>query len=278
MKKQPICAILYDFDSTLAVTDMQNFDFIPRLGMTPAEFWGETGKFSEETGCERILSYLYTMIKISRDKGIPLTRDYLRQCGKNITFFPGVTTWFNRINEFGAQNGVKVEHYLVSSGNKEIVEGCSIAKEFEKIYGCEYIYDENGVAIWPKLAINYTQKTQYFFRISKGAYEVTDDNGVNEKARNRRIPYSNIVYIGDGMTDIPSMIVVKNNGGRSIAVYPKGKEEKVRDLYDDGRVNFLSQADYGAGKNLEKVMKLIIQSISVNHQLNENENRDRPAD
>ncbi|MBQ2069560.1 MAG: HAD family hydrolase, partial [Bacilli bacterium] len=226
----------------------------------------------------RILSYLYTMIKISRDKGIPLTREFLQQCGKNITFFPGVTTWFSRINEFGAANGVKVEHYLVSSGNKEIVEGCSIAKEFEKIYGCEYIYDENGIAIWPKLAINYTQKTQYFFRISKGAYEVTDDNGVNEKARHRRIPYSNIVYIGDGMTDIPSMIVVKNNGGRSIAVYPKGKEEKVRDLYDDGRVNFISPADYGAGKNLEKVMKLIIQSISVNHQLNENENRDRPAD
>ena len=278
MKKQPICAILYDFDSTLAITDMQNFSFIPRMGMTPAEFWDETGKFSEQTGCERILSYLYTMIRIAKEKNIPLTREFLADCGKAITFFPGVTTWFKRINDFGAENGVKVEHYIVSSGNKEIIEGCSIAKEFEKIYGCEYIFDENGIACWPKLAVNYTQKTQYFFRISKGAYEVNDDNGVNEKAKFRRIPYSNIVYIGDGMTDIPSMIIVKNNGGRSIAVYPKGKEEKVQFLYDDGRVNFLSPADYSSGKNLEKIMRLIIQSIAVNHALSENENRDKPSD
>ena len=276
--KKPICAILYDFDSTLAVTDMQNFGFIPNLGMTPAEFWGETAKFSERTGCDRILSFLSTMIDQAKKKGIPLTREYLRECGKNISFFPGVTTWFSRINAYGEELGVKVEHYIVSSGNSEIIEGCSIAKEFMKIYGCEYVYDENGVACWPKLAINYTQKTQYFFRISKGAYEVNDDAGVNEKAKSRRIPYSNIVYIGDGMTDIPSMIIVKNNGGRSIAVYPKGKEEKVQDLYDDGRVNFISPADYSSGKNLEKIMKLIIQSISVNHQLNISENRDRPAD
>ena len=278
MKKQPICAILYDFDSTLAVTDMQNFGFIPSLGMTPAEFWGETAKFTAETGCERILSFLYTMIAQAKKKGITITRDFLRNCGKNISFFPGVTTWFSRINQFGAEHGVKVEHYIVSSGNSEIIEGCPIAKEFAKIYGCEYVYDEEGKAIWPKLAINYTQKTQYFFRIAKGAVEANDDAGVNEKAKTKRIPYSNIVYIGDGMTDIPSMIIVKNNGGRSIAVYPKGKEEKVQNLYDDGRVNFLCQADYSSGKNLEKVMKLIIQSISVNHQLTETENRNPTQD
>ena len=213
MNKKPICAILYDFDSTLATTDMQNFGFIPALGLTPAEFWGETTRFSNETGCEKILSYLYTMIAMARQKGIKLDKAFLRECGKNIKFFPGVTTWFDRINQYGSEHGVKVEHYLISSGNKEIVEGCPIANQFKVMYGCEYVFDKNtGEAIWPKLAINYTQKTQYFFRISKGVYDATDDVGVNEKKPTRRIPYSNIVYIGDGMTDIPSMIIVKNNG------------------------------------------------------------------
>lgn len=275
MSKKPICAILYDFDSTLAKTDMQAFGFIPALGMTPAEFWGLTGKFSEETGCEKILSYLYVMNMAAKKKGIKMTRQFLNECGHNIEFFPGVPTWFNRINEFGRENGVKVEHYLISSGNKEIVEGCSIAKEFKKIYGCEYIFDkETGEVLWPKFAINYTQKTQYFFRISKGVYDENDDSGVNEKLPDRRIPYSNIVYIGDGMTDVPSMIIVKNNGGKSIAVYPKGKEDSIASsLYDDGRVNYSTVADYSRGSDLEKILQLIIQGIAINHKLSEKENK-----
>ena len=268
MNKKPICAILYDFDSTLSPTDMQAYGFIPQMGMTPAEFWGKTGEFSEKTGCEKILSYLYTMLSVAKEKNIKVTREFLAECGRGIQFFPGVTTWFSRINEYGEKYGVKVEHYLVSSGNKEIVEGCAIAKEFKAIYGCEYIFDEvTGEAIWPKLAINYTQKTQYFFRISKGAIDATDDNAVNQKSHTRRIPYGNIVYIGDGMTDIPSMVIVKNNGGRSIAVYPKGKEDKVGSLYDDGRVNFVSVADYSAGKRLEKFLHLVIQSIAVRQSM-----------
>lgn len=275
MSKKPICAILYDFDSTLAKTDMQAFGFIPALGMTPKEFWGLTGKFSEETGCEKILSYLYVMNAAAKEKGIKMTKEFLTECGKNIEFFPGVTTWFNRINEFGREQGVKVEHYIISSGNKEILEGCSIAKEFRKIYGCEYIFDKNtGEVIWPKFAINYTQKTQYFFRIAKGVYDESDDSGVNEKTPGKRIPYSNIVYIGDGMTDVPSMIIVKNNGGKSIAVYPKGKEPTIASsLYDDGRVNYSTVADYSKGQDLEKILQLIIQGIAINHKLSEKENK-----
>ncbi len=274
MNKKPICAILYDFDSTLAVTDMQNFGFIPKMGMTPAEFWERTGKFCDETGCEKILAYLYVMREVAAEKGIKMDRAFLNECGKDISFFPGVTTWFSRINKIGEEYGIRVEHYLVSSGNKEIVEGSPIAKEFKQIYGCEFLFDKTtGLATWPKLAINYTQKTQYFFRISKGVYDATDDIGVNEKKPDRRVPYSNMVYIGDGMTDIPSMLIVKNNGGRSIAVYPRGKEEKVANLYEDGRVNFACVADYSAGKSLEKVLRLIIQGISVNEQLKISENR-----
>jgi hypothetical protein len=274
MNKKPIVAILYDFDSTLSSSDMQNFGLIPAMGMTPAEFWGATTEFTAETGCEKILSYLYMEMKIAKEKGIKLTKKWLREQGKNIQFFPGVTSWFQRINDYGKEHGVRVEHYLVSSGNKEIVEGCEIVKEFKVMYGCEFIFDkQTGEAIWPKLAINYTQKTQYFFRISKGVYDANDDIGVNEKKPDRRIPYSNMVYIGDGMTDIPSMIIVKNNGGKSIAVYPEGKEDKVQDLYSDGRVNYVCAANYKEGSNLEKVMKLIIQGVQINHQLRSQENK-----
>ena len=274
MRKKPIVAILYDFDSTLSRTDMQNFGFIPSLGMTPAEFWGATGKFSEETGCERTLAYLYMMQKLAAEKGIKMTKEWLKEQGKGIEFYNGVETWFDRINAYGKEHGVNVEHYLISSGNKEIVEGCKIAKQFKVIYGCEYIFDPvTGVPVWPKLAINYTQKTQYFFRISKGAVDATDDKGVNEKAKEKRIPYSNIIYIGDGMTDIPSMIIVKDNGGKSIAVYPKGKEDRVKDLYDDGRVNYVCPANYKEGSEIEKVMKLIIQGVAINESLKTIENQ-----
>ena len=273
MNKKPIVAILYDFDSTLSKSDMQNFGFIPALGMTPAEFWGATTKFSEDTGCERTLSYLYMMVKLTKQKGIKMDKQWLAKMGQNIEFFPGVLTWFKRINDYGREAGVRVEHYLVSSGNKEIVEGSAIAKEFKVLYACEFLYDEQGNPTWPKLAINYTQKTQYFFRISKGVYDATDDIGVNEKKPERRIPYSNMIYIGDGMTDIPAMIIVKNNGGKSIAVYPEGKEDKVNGLYEDGRVNYVCPANYSANSEIEKVLKLIIQGVVINESLKTRENK-----
>ena len=274
MNHKPIVAILYDFDHTLSKTEMQNFGFIPSLGMTPEEFWSKTGEFCQKSGCEKILGYLYVMIQEARAHGVKLTKEYLQEMGKPVEFFPGVSTWFSRINAYGESCGVRVEHYLVSSGNKEIAEGSSIANEFKEIYGCEYLFDAaTGEAVWPKLAINYTQKTQYFYRIAKGVYDQTDDAGVNEKKPDKRIPYSNIVYIGDGMTDVPSMIVVKNSGGKSIAVYPRGEEDKVKDLYEDGRVNYVCVADYGAGSPIEKVMKLIIQGVQVNEQLKIRENK-----
>jgi 2-hydroxy-3-keto-5-methylthiopentenyl-1-phosphate phosphatase len=271
--KKPIVAILYDFDSTLATQDMQNFGFIPAVGMTPAEFWGKTTDFGNAAGMERTLAYLYMMVKTAKEKGIKMTEEWLNSMGKPIEFFPGVLTWFKRINDFGEEHGVKVEHYLISSGNKEIVDGCAIAKEFKVIYGCEFYFDPvTKEPVWPKLVINFTMKTQYFFRVSKGVYDATDDAGVNEKRPDRRVPYSNIVYIGDGMTDIPPMVIVKNNGGKSIAVYPKGQEEKVQGLYADGRVNFVCQADYQRGRELEKVLQLIIQGVAINETLGTREN------
>ena len=262
MANQPIMAIMYDFDKTLSTTDMQNYSFIPNLGLTPEQFWGDTTIFSEKTGVERILSYMYVMIKKAKENNIKLTREYLNECGKNIKFFPGVTTWFKRINEYAASKGVKVEHYLVSSGTKEIIEGSSIFNEFKAVFGCEYYY-ENDEPVWPKLAINYTQKTQFFFRIAKGVVDTSDDEGVNIKTKKLRVPYENIVYMGDGMTDIACMTLVKKNGGHSIALYPEKDQQKVRKLYDEGRVSFICRADYGANSDLEKIIQLIIDKIAT---------------
>ena len=245
MARKPIMAIMYDFDKTLATTDMQNFGFIPALGLTPEEFWGKTQDFSKATGMERILSYMYMMVKLGKEKGLPMTRKWFKELGANIEYFPGVETWFKRINEYGDKCGVKVEHYLVSSGTKEIVEGSKIAKEFKEIYGCEFYFTpgENGTPIWPKLAINYTQKTQYFFRISKGVSGTAADNKVNASKPHKRIPTENIVYLGDGMTDVPCMILVKQNGGKSIAIFNKNLEQVTASSLKT-RVNFACKADY----------------------------------
>ena len=263
-------AIMYDFDKTLSTTDMQNYTFIPNLGMTPEEFWNKTGEFSAETGCERILSYMYVMLREAKKKGIKVTREYLHECGKNIKFYPGVQEYFKRINDYGKSKGVEVEHYLVSSGTKEIVEGCPIFKEFKQAWGCEF-YFENDEPVWPKLAINYTQKTQFFFRIAKGAFEITNDAAVNEKTAEdeRRIPYRNIVYMGDGMTDIPCMTLVKKNDGKSIAVYQRGQKDKVKEIYDEHRCDFIAFADYSEGKAIDKILKMIIDRVALDRDMEE---------
>lgn len=270
-KQNTIMAIMYDFDKTLCTTDMQNYSFIPALGMTPDEFWGATGVFSKKTGCERILSYMYMMVALSKEKGIKMTKEWLNSLGNDVIYFPGVDTWFDRINRYGKLRGVKVEHYLCSSGTKEIVEGTSIAKNFDQIYGCEFYFNDEGEAVWPKLAINYTQKTQYFFRISKGVYDTKDDNSVNSKTKKRRIPYENIVYLGDGMTDVPCMVLVKQNGGKSIAIHQKKDTKSMVNLTKEGRVNFACLADYTKDSDLEKTMKLIIDRIAIHDELKRKE-------
>lgn len=270
--RKPIVAILYDFDKTLSTTDMQNYDFIPALGMKPEEFWGATGDFSKKTQVERILSYMYMMVALCKEKGIKLTKKFLNECGKNIQFYPGVENWFKRINAFGKKHDVKVEHYLLSSGTKEIVEGCSIAKYFTKIFGCEFYFDpKTEEPIWPKLAINYTQKTQYLYRISKGATDLRDDYKINQKEKNHRIPYTNMIYLGDGMTDIPCMQIIKNNGGRSIAIYSKKDKENIQKLVREGRVNYAFTANYSDGSSLDNTIKAIIKQVAINYELKKKE-------
>lgn len=257
--------ILYDFDKTLCTTDMQEYDFIKNLGVTSDDFWGEAAGITSQHEVEKILAYMFVMIKKCKEKGIPLTEKYLNQCGENVVLYKGVSTWFDRINKFGESMGVNIEHYIISSGTYEIIQGTPIAKYFKRIYACRYMYDENGEALWPALAINYTLKTQYIYRISKGILDVTDDYNLNrlQDESLRRIAYRNMIYIGDGMTDIPCMKMVKQKGGKSIALYPSGKSEAVKPLVYDDRINYVCVADYSPNSTLEKIVKLMIENMAI---------------
>ncbi|MCM1131217.1 MAG: haloacid dehalogenase-like hydrolase [Roseburia sp.] len=268
--------IMYDFDKTLCTTDMQNYAFIKNLGMEPEEFWNKASINTKKNSMDKILSYMFVMIEECKKKGIPLTEEYLNSLGSEIIYYRGVQTWFDRINQFGAELGVNIEHYIISSGTKEIIEGSAIAKYFKKIYGCKFIYDTHTKeAIWPGIAINYTQKTQYIFRISKGALDEVDEEKLNmEIADERRaIQYRNMIYIGDGLTDIPCMQLLKDKGGKSIALYQPQYIDKVLPLVDDGRVNYVCAADYSTNSNLEKIVKLMIENMSMLETLRNKEER-----
>lgn len=270
--EKPIVAIMYDFDKTLSVTDMQNYSFIPNLGITPDEFWGATKEFKKNNGVESTLSYMYVMLDLAKKKGINVTKEYLNECGKNIEFFPGVETWFDRINKFGEENGVQVEHYLVSSGTKEIVEGCKIYPYFKKAWGCEFYFNEQGEPVWPKHAINYTLKTQFFYRITKGVSDDNDDDSVNAKSPKLRVLPENIIYCGDGMTDIPCMILVHESRGTSIALYSEKTAKQIVDkIYSDKRCDYIAQADYTPGGDMETIIQLVIRKIALNIAMKEKE-------
>ncbi|MBP3370637.1 MAG: haloacid dehalogenase-like hydrolase [Clostridia bacterium] len=261
--------ILYDFDKTLCTTDMQEYDFIKNLNMTSSSFWGEAADITNKHEVEKILAYMFVMIQKCKEKGIKLTEEYLKSCGENVVLYKGVLTWFDRINKFGEEMGVNIEHYIISSGTYEIIQGTPIAKYFKRIYACKYMYDKNGEAVWPALAINYTLKTQYIYRISKGILDVTDDYNLNrlQDESLRRIAYRNMIYIGDGMTDIPCMKMIKQKGGKSIALYPSGKSEHVKPLVDDERINYVCVADYSPNSTLEKIVKLMIENMAIIEKL-----------
>ena len=273
MKKTRI-AIVYDFDRTLSKSEMQD-GFIRSLGMEPKQFWKEAGEYAEKNQMDKSLAYLYLMVSKSKDLHIPIDRSKLVQFGKNIQFYKGVNEWFQEISEVGKKNDVIVEHYLISAGLKEIIEGTSISKQFEKIYASEYYYDENGNPVWLKNVVNFTTKTQFLFRINKGEFDIWDDKGVNEYRIHdeRPYPFQNMIYIGDGTTDIPCMKLVKMNGGHSIGVYANNKAEVNKLMYDE-RINFACWADYTKGKDLFNVVSEIIGEISHGDKLRRREYRD----
>lgn len=267
-EKMPVVAMMYDFDKTLSTKDMQEYSFIPKLGLTAQEFWAQSNALAKEQKMDRILSYMYMMVRMSKDKHQPIRREDFVALGKKIQLYPGVEDWFARINAFGLEQGVRVEHYLISSGLKEIVEGCSIFDQFKEVYASEFLYDENGVAVWPKLAVNYTAKTQFLFRINKGVLDISNDLDLNRSIPDelRPVPFRNMIYIGDGLTDVPCMKLVKLNRGQSLAVYKKEKATGYS-LLTDKRVDLIAPADYREGKKLDTLVKMILQKMALMSRL-----------
>lgn len=264
MSERPIVAIMYDFDKTLCTKDMQDYSFIPSLGMTESEFWSFANELGTNEHMDSVLAYMYAMVKISKDRNIPLLRQKLVDMGRNVELFSGVEGWFKRISDFGSEQGVQVEHYVISSGMKEIIEGTSISKYFKSIFACEFLYDENGNGIWPKTDVNYTNKTQFVYRINKGVLDVANDNDLNRSMPDdsKRVPFCNMIYIGDGLSDVPCMKMMKAYGGYSIAVY-QSRDSKVEDLLKNDRVDYIYPADYSAGTGLDTTVRNIIRKMAI---------------
>ena len=252
MKTKPVAAILYDFDKTLSTKDMQEYAFIPGIGMTAEAFWKKCNLLTKEHNMDQILSYMYAMLTEARGKKL-LNREEFKKLGKTVELFPGVVSWFDRVNAYAEKLGLRLEHYIISSGLKEIIEGTPIAKQFRGIFAAEFFYDEQNVPVWPAMAVNYTSKTQFLFRINKGVLDVTDSAGLNEftPENKRRIPFQNMIYIGDGFTDVPCMKLVKVNGGHSIAVYSDKKQTAI-DIMHQGRVDYIARQTTARPENWKK--------------------------
>lgn len=267
-------AITYDFDGTLAFGNIQEYDLVPKFGMSPKQFWGLSAELSNEQNVDGILAYMWLILKMAKEKNVQIRREQFFEYGKNIRFYKGVDTWFDRINRYGKSKGVDVQHYIISSGLKEMIEGTKIARYFNRIFASCYMYDGEGNPIWPARAVNYTNKTQYIFRLNKGVLDERDDDSVNAYTphKNRVLPFSQIVYIGDGATDIPCMRLVKNFGGFAIMIYQDEMPEKkqmAQKYLETGRISMISPNDYSPGSNLERGVKLIIDSVVAKARFNE---------
>lgn len=269
-EKETLVAIIYDFDKTLCDKDMQEYSFIPSLGMETSEFWRKTDEFVKREKMDKILGCMYMMLNESKNNGKFITKEYLRSLGADINFFPGILDWFERINEYGNKHGLKIEHYIISSGLREIIKGTEISKYFKEIYACEFLYDERGVAIWPKMSVNYTTKTQFLTRINKGVLDISNDTLLNEKMldEDRRISTKNMIYLGDGFTDIPSMRMTRENGGYAIAVYQNNDKHIAKSLLNDNRIDFYAEANYEENSEIDNLMKNILDEIAMKSKLN----------
>ena len=267
--KQPILAICYDFDKTLSPDDMQAQGYIQSIDYEIAEFWKQSNQLATDNDMDQNLAYMYMMSSKSRGK-VLFTKETLRKDGSRVQLFPGVKTWFNRINEYGKNKGVIVEHYIISSGLKEMIEGTEVADKFKKIYASSFYFDKDGVAVWPAQVVNYTNKTQFLFRIEKGVLDI-NDQAVNSyfEPNQYRVPFRNMVYIGDSDTDIPCMKLVNINGGHSIGVYNSETKDKskVFRMLDENRIKYFAPADYTQGADLECLVKKIIDRTVVNETL-----------
>jgi len=262
-------AIIYDFDGTLARGSLQERSFIPQIGMTRESFWTEVKERTRNEDADEILVYMHLMIEKARNSGLAITREQLRKHGEDAELFDGLRdrSWFHRMNQYAAQAGLQLDHYILSSGIHEMIVGCPIVDSFKWVYASKYIY-EGDQACWPGVAINYTTKTQFLFRINKGIENTWNHADLNAfmPEQQRPVPFSRMIFIGDGDTDIPTMKMLTHQGGHSIAVYDPKREhsdlKKIHALISDGRVDFIAAADYTEKSQLDIIIKGILGRIS----------------
>ncbi|MBR0300789.1 MAG: haloacid dehalogenase-like hydrolase [Bacteroidales bacterium] len=272
MAKKPIAALIYDFDGTLSPGNMQEFGFIQAVGKTKEEFWKMSDGIAVGQDASNVLAYMKLMFDEAHKAGIPLRRSSFKEFGKHIQLFEGVREWFSLINQYGKSKGVRVEHYINSSGLKEIIEGSPIASEFRHIYAGTFIYNEEGIAEWPGIAVDHTAKTQFLFKISKGITSQHDSKMVNSSMADdkKRIPFTNMIYFGDGETDVPCMKIVGMFGGNPIAVYDPASSKKkavAQKLQKQGRVKFTTPAVYTRDSRTFKIVAAIIDKIKAEDDL-----------
>lgn len=261
-------AILYDFDDTLANGFMQQFGMMQDMGFSDVyDFFRATDDaFNNNPDMDMCLNMMGGILKLAKKNNIQITREYLQSLGKNIEYYQGVSEWFDKINAIAENKGYNIEHYIISSGLKEVIEGCQIYPYFKRVYSNNYIYDENGCAYWPCQVVNYSNKIQYIYRVRKNALDSLGSlEEVNAKmSESDVLPFKNIIYLGDSQTDIPSFKVVKNSGGLSICVYrPDSSSAKAvaEKCFVEGRVNNFYPADYREGSLLFDAMKEYLNNI-----------------
>ena len=272
MEKKVKAALIYDFDGTLSPGNMQEYGFIAAVGKSNEEFWHESNVLAENFDADPILSYMFKMLEHAGNTGLPIKREAFRETGRNIKLYKGVPEWFERINRYGEERGIEILHYINSSGLKEIIEGTPIAHEFKKIYACEFLYNEDGDAYWPAVAINYTNKTQFMYKINKGVDSVSDSHLVNAYLPDaeRPVPFEHMIYVGDGTTDIPCMRLVSDRRGHSIGVYDPDSESgyrKTKLLLEQNRCSMISPADYSEGGRMDTLVRTILDKIATDARI-----------
>lgn len=267
----PQVALMYDFDKTLSTHDMLDYGFIPRIGQSPEDFWRRAAALAEESQMDSVLCYMYMMMQEARAQGRPIRREGLRALGREVVFFPGVEGWFDRLRSLGLSLGLDVRHYVISAGLREVILGTRIAEQFHQVYACDYHYDQAGEADWPAILVNYTGKTQYLFRINKGVLDVSNDADLNRYTpeEERAVPFDQMIYLGDGMTDVPIMRLTRRYGGRSIAVYTD--REIALPLLRQERVDFIAEADYREGSRLSGYVEQTLRAMQLKLALDRRE-------
>jgi haloacid dehalogenase-like hydrolase len=264
---QSTVAIVYDFDGTLSPQPMQEYTVLPKIGVKPQEFWARVNRDARETQSDMMLVYMRHIIEALELGRIDVKREDFAAMAGRIKYFPGVATWFGRMNSYvrrRSRGQVKVQHYLISAGQKEILDGAAIRKHFKRIYASEYHFNHHGVATFPKLLVTDTMKTQFLFRINKGREGVTESINEHMPEAERPIPFANMIYVGDGMTDVPSMALTKKSGGHTVAVYnPRGARGRATcvKLLDAGRADFIAEADYRKASKLSRRVELLLDAI-----------------